>query len=263
MRRTDPRRRPIPAPTIRARDSSATSANGAARRRPAAAPSAVAVNSTAMTPTPRRQRRPRRSRPGRQGRWRKMRRRKSDRRRPRRKSDPKSAQKGDVPNMKKSFEVRFWSKVQRGKSNECWPWMGSRSPLGYGHITQRRKHLWAHRVAYELSVGPIPDGHCVCHKCDNPSCCNPAHLFKGTPADNIRDAASKGRMAKGQELPGAKLTDALVVLIKKQIAGGTPLKTLASRYGVSAGTISRIKTRHTWRHIDQPECKSDRRKRTA
>jgi hypothetical protein len=95
-----------------------------------------------------------------------------------------------------SFEERFWARVDSsGGLWGCWPWMGARERNGYGQLGNRilRKHLKAHRVAYELAVGPIPEGFLVCHACDNPPCCNPSHLFVGTGADNTHDMIAKGR----------------------------------------------------------------------
>jgi hypothetical protein len=96
---------------------------------------------------------------------------------------------------------RFWPKVV--KSDGCWLWVGAKFERGYGCIVAggpringrpaERRHLYAHRVSYELSVGPIPDGLYVCHHCDNPPCVNPSHLFLGTATDNNRDREAKGR----------------------------------------------------------------------
>lgn len=156
---------------------------------------------------------------------------------------------GEVLTMKRSVEDRFWAKVDKRGIGECWPWTGSRSPLGYGYITVRRKYTLAHRLAHELCVGPIPPGLFVCHHCDNPPCCNPAHLFVGTSGDNIRDAAAKGRMARGRDLPGTKLTEESVRAIRGALAEGATLKAMANQYGVCDGTISRAKTGKTWKHV--------------
>jgi hypothetical protein len=90
---------------------------------------------------------------------------------------------------------RFWPKVD--KSGECWIWRGAKNRNGYGTFMLGEFQARAHRVAYELTYGPILDRLMVCHHCDNPPCCNPAHLFLGTVADNAADMVKKGRQARG------------------------------------------------------------------
>jgi hypothetical protein len=91
---------------------------------------------------------------------------------------------------------RFWEKVDRSVLDGCWPFLGARDPDGYGRVmVGRDRRDKANRVAYMLTSGPIPDGLQVLHRCDNPPCCNPAHLFAGTPLDNMRDMIAKGRAA--------------------------------------------------------------------
>lgn len=107
----------------------------------------------------------------------------------------------------KPIEDRFWGKVDRRGLDECWKWLGAKAPHGYGQIgTKSSKHMLAHRFSYELHYGPIPDndtyhGTCVLHKCDNPSCVNPAHLFLGTQSDNVADMIAKGRDNYGRRTP--------------------------------------------------------------
>lgn len=79
------------------------------------------------------------------------------------------------------------------KSKDCWEWVGAVNNKGYGYIHAKVGRFLAHRVSYELEYGPIPEGMCVLHKCDNPRCVRPSHLFLGTIADNNRDMMAKGR----------------------------------------------------------------------
>ena len=89
------------------------------------------------------------------------------------------------------FEVRFWAKVEKRGPNECWPWRAKRQMRGgdYGHFESKL----AHRIAFELHYGIAPGNKCVCHSCDNPPCCNPAHLWLGTRKENMDDMRRKGR----------------------------------------------------------------------
>jgi hypothetical protein len=91
---------------------------------------------------------------------------------------------------------KFWSRVDIRGPDECWEWQGSRSKKGYGFVGSRalnKVEKYAHRFAYRAAKGPIPDGLVMCHKCDNPPCCNPAHLWPGTVAENAQDMVRKGR----------------------------------------------------------------------
>lgn len=96
--------------------------------------------------------------------------------------------------MDKAIIAEFWSQVKQGAPDECWEWQGRRNDDGYGQIRLGNTYR-AHRIAYKLAYGSIPDSLWVLHRCDNPPCCNPAHLFLGTVLDNNRDAAAKGRRA--------------------------------------------------------------------
>lgn len=95
---------------------------------------------------------------------------------------------------RRPLHERFWSKVNTGDGpDDCWLWEGAKAPFGHGHITDGGKTLYTHRLAWELTNGPIPAGLFVCHRCDRPSCCNPAHLYLGTPKDNVQDRFDRGR----------------------------------------------------------------------
>lgn len=92
-----------------------------------------------------------------------------------------------------------WIFVDTRNPDECWEWQGTRMKTrGYGRISIRGVLYAAHRLAYEMAKGPIPADLFVCHSCDNPPCCNPAHLFLGTALDNNRDAQGKGRSSRGE-----------------------------------------------------------------
>lgn len=94
--------------------------------------------------------------------------------------------------LREPLADRFWRFVE--KSGGCWLWLGSRIPAGYGHIKVSGRTVMAHRVAFELTHGPIEDGLWVLHRCDNPSCVNPAHLYTGDRAQNMKDAHERGRI---------------------------------------------------------------------
>ena len=97
-------------------------------------------------------------------------------------------------------EDRFWSKVRKADGDGCWEWMGARVKTGYGQIgrSRTRQLIATHRLSWELYRGAIPSGLCVCHRCDNPRCVRPDHLFLGTQADNIHDMVAKGRHRKSR-----------------------------------------------------------------
>lgn len=154
--------------------------------------------------------------------------------------------------IKPSDVPRFWAKVDKRGTDECWPWTGAKStcntkytPMTYGAFKQRR----AHRASWIISNGRQPQpGYVICHRCDNPLCVNPSHLFEGTRADNQRDMQVKLRSGVlGEKNPKAKLTPDQVRLIRKSTQSDA---LLALQFGVWASTIYCIRTRRKWRHID-------------
>lgn len=136
----------------------------------------------------------------------------------------------------------FWSRVRRDSSG-CWVWTGTQAVNGYGHWPsgQRGRALLAHRVAWELVNGPIPDGMSVLHHCDKPPCVNPEHLWLGTHAQNMADMARKGRSRS------TKLIEEQVLSIRAR--ANESHRALGREFGVSKTTITSIIARRIWRHL--------------
>ena len=151
---------------------------------------------------------------------------------------------GTTDNPRSSLAVRFWSKVDKSAGpDDCWLWCGGRLVGGYGSfMISKRPHVktTAHRAAMIITAGPINAGLYVCHRCDNRACVNPAHLFLGTPTDNMRDAALKGRTRRGSAHPFSKLTEKQVDEMKRLRSGGSLLRVLSKRFGVAESAVSRI-----------------------
>lgn len=140
---------------------------------------------------------------------------------------------------------RFWSRVK--KTDYCWLWTGPTAKGGYGKTGVGP----AHQVSWIENYGPIPEGLQVCHKCDNPPCVNPVHLFLGTTADNSADMVQKGRSLKGRKHPMVIVNEAVVREIRAAYVprknGG--LVALAQKYGLAHTTVHAIVTRKIWKHI--------------
>ena len=150
---------------------------------------------------------------------------------------------------------RFWAKVR--KSEGCWEWVASTmTKSGYGKIFDSGKLEGAHRVSWKLEHGEIPDGLCVLHHCDNRKCVRPSHLFLGTHKDNTDDMWSKNRgsrsgagdkKAVGARHGMAKLSEAEAREVKALRLSGSPLKAIASKYGISDVTVSDIANGRRWK----------------
>jgi hypothetical protein len=143
---------------------------------------------------------------------------------------------------------RFWTMVDVRSENECWPFLGAKDDKGYGrfHVGRSKNAcMLAHRISFGLCTGEEPEA--VCHRCDNPPCCNPGHLFGGTRDDNNKDMARKGRnrvpryAARGEKHHSAKISNDAATIIRSVYAdGGTTQRKLAKEYGVSQRTITKI-----------------------
>lgn len=174
----------------------------------------------------------------------------------------------------KTVAERFWPKVQRGDG--CWLWTAAVHRNGYGKFNIGGKIVLAHRVAWALSVGTVPEGSYVCHRCDNPTCVRPDHLFIGTPVDNRQDSISKQRdhvgplkdekdyhrpravvgqrmtenMPRGSQCKWAKLSEDQVRDIRLRYSTTrVTQRTLSTEFGVSLMTINDIIHRRRWKHL--------------
>lgn len=137
-----------------------------------------------------------------------------------------------------SLAKRLWTKVDQRGPDECWPWTGRWRVRDYGMLGRGSRNdgaVLAHRAAWEVTHGPVPEGLCVLHSCDNPPCCNPAHLFLGTQADNMRDMAAKRRGNTVKLAPG----DADAIR-RAYAAGAGTQRNLAKRYKITQAHVWRI-----------------------
>lgn len=152
--------------------------------------------------------------------------------------------------------ILFYRLADVGTGPNCWEWKGSSTEGGYGHYagrtlsTGRRPTCLAHRASWEITMGAIPDGLLVCHRCDNPPCVNPDHLFVATHAENMADMVRKGRKPKGVQHRDARLTEYDVLRIREiNAAGRLSQKAIGKLFSVSAGHVSAIVCRTKWKHI--------------
>lgn len=147
---------------------------------------------------------------------------------------------------KKLTQERFFAKVN--KTDKCWVWLGAKNDWGYGNFQYEGKIEKAHRVAYRMFIGEIPDGMKVLHRCDTPACVNPAHLFLGTDGDNARDRAAKkrGNSPHGEQHTRAILTESQVLEI---IQSSLSYKKLALKFSISKSAIRDIKIGKNWKHL--------------
>lgn len=148
--------------------------------------------------------------------------------------------------QKKLFENKIMPEPMSG----CWLWTGASNRRGYGSTNFNKRRQESHRVSWRIYRGEIPDGISVLHKCDNPGCVNPDHLFLGTNSDNMKDAFRKkrGRIPhhKGEKAHSAKLTEFDVRQIRKST---NSCAEIAKEFGICQSNVSAIRRHKTWRHI--------------
>jgi len=149
---------------------------------------------------------------------------------------------------------RFVSNIAFAGPDECWRWTAGCFHGGYGQFRLRHKKVKAHRAYYEHEVAAIPPGMILCHRCNNPPCCNPAHLFVGTNADNTADCKRKGRLKSspppgrsGESNPSARMTLNAVELIRLERKGGATYADIAAKFNISQSQARNIVTRKCWK----------------
>lgn len=154
-----------------------------------------------------------------------------------------------------SIKNRFYAKILIPNENGCMIWNGSKDPRGYGgFVGLHKKMTSAHRYSYQLHIGIIPKGMFVCHKCDNPSCVNPEHLFLGTNSDNHQDMLKKGREKdnSGTKNGMSKLDESKVIEIKKLLSeGNLTHKEIGNRFNISRQVVSSLKKKGmAWKIVE-------------
>jgi len=150
-----------------------------------------------------------------------------------------------TPKLKRPTFIRFWFYVDKSTADQCWVWKGYKNKDGYGKLRDKKTNRGAHRVSWEMKNGEIPKGMFVLHKCNNPSCVNPGHLYLGNQLQNMKDRVTAGHYSTGEKHHNCKLSSGCVCLIK--MASGTHRK-IAKDFGISHSTVGYIKRNQSRKH---------------
>ena len=155
----------------------------------------------------------------------------------------------DMGRPKIDSKQKFWSKTDKRSDNECWLFLGAKDKDGYGQFWDGDNQIMtrSHSFSAKIHFGVIPKNMCVCHKCDNPSCVNPNHLFLGTALDNQKDKMAKNRHAKGESQGHSKLTNEQISQIRSR--ANDDYKVLCSEFNIVPSTVYRIWHKESWKHI--------------
>lgn len=152
-----------------------------------------------------------------------------------------------------TLKLRLLEKSIPEPNTGCWLWTASHKSNGYGYMWGGSKKEHSHRLSYSLFKGAIPSVMFVLHRCDQPACINPDHLFVGTQSDNLNDCVKKGRhrpaSLKGEVNHKSKLTDLDVEAIRSATKKPRYLYELSEKYGVSRGSICAVRNGRTWKHL--------------
>lgn len=149
-------------------------------------------------------------------------------------------------------DERFDRYFAAGARSQCWEWTAGRDASGYGRFMLHGSAVPASRYALERSTGTASAGMYACHRCDNPPCVNPSHLYWGTRQDNADDAVSRGRIPVGEQKAQAVLTEAQVIEIRELHASGQLQRVIAESFGISAQTVRAIALGRKWKHVGGP-----------
>lgn len=151
------------------------------------------------------------------------------------------------------LRARFWKSVRVSGPDECWEWQGPRLPKGYGYFGSSKGVLgrqYAHRLAWRFTHGESLLGDAVVrHSCDNPPCCNPAHLSVGSQGDNVMDAVARRRHPHGETHGSARFTERDIREMRRLAASGLSQVAIAAAFQTNKGTVNDIVRRRTWRHV--------------